>query len=273
MSVSKLAKARGKILDEMMAYHREELPKIKREIPEADVRALASVAPPPRDFVAALRQPGVSLIAECKKASPSKGLIAPKYNAVELAKTYEKGGAAAVSVLTDGRHFQGSLADLRDVAEAVRLPVLRKDFIFDPYQIYEARAAGASAVLLIVRVLGDGDLAELLQLTRKLGMEALVEVHDAEELARALAVKPAVIGVNNRNLQTFAVDFENTARLRTAVPEDVVLVGESGIKNADDIAVMRRIGVDAVLVGETLVRSKNRLALVRELVAAGKRGG
>jgi indole-3-glycerol phosphate synthase len=159
------------------------------------------------------------------------------------------------------------------VAEAVRLPVLRKDFIFDPYQIYEARAAGASAVLLIVRVLGDGDLAELLQLTRKLGMEALVEVHDAEELARALAVKPAVIGVNNRNLQTFAVDFENTARLRTAVPEDVVLVGESGIKNADDIAVMRRIGVDAVLVGETLVRSKNRLALVRELVAAGKRGG
>ena len=176
MSVSKQVKQRGTILDEIMRYHRENLPKIMREVPMADLRALASVAPPTADFYGALKSPGVSLIAECKKASPSKGLIVRKYDPVRLAQDYISAGARAISVLTDGRHFQGSLADLRDVKEAVSsmklssaqkatgIPILRKDFIFHPYQVYEARAAGADAILLIVRVLQGNELAELMSL-------------------------------------------------------------------------------------------------------------
>lgn len=272
MSVSNLAKRRGEILDEIMKYHRERLPKVMREVPIEDVRAMAAVVPQPLDFYQALKQPGVSLIAECKKASPSKGLMVPHYDAVKLAKIYVKAGARAISVLTDGRHFQGSLEDLRDVKEAVghKVPILRKDFIFHPYQIYEARAAGADAVLLIVSVLGDGDLLNLLKLTHKLGMNALVEVHTDEELGRALAVQPRIIGVNNRNLQTFAVDFDNTARLRQLIPEAVATVGESGLKTAVDVQTMRDIGVDAILVGETLVTSKDVLATAKALVNAGR---
>jgi indole-3-glycerol phosphate synthase len=270
MSVSNLAKQRGKILDEIMRYHREELPKIMREVPIADLRALASVAPLPLDFYAALKAPGVSLIAECKKASPSKGLMVRDYNAVKLAKTYERAGAGAISVLTDGRHFQGSLEDLRDVKEAVKIPVLRKDFTFDPYHIYEARAAGADAVLLIAAVLGDNDIHDLLQLTHKLGMNALVEVHTEEELARVLPLQPRIVGVNNRNLQTFEVDFANTARLRAMIPDDVLVVGESGLKTAVDVHQMRQIGVDAILVGETLVKSKDVLGTAKLFVEAGR---
>ena len=270
MSVSSQAKSRGKILDEIMAYHREQLPKIMRDVPLADLRALASVTAPPLDFYAALKKPGVSLIAECKKASPSKGLMVRNYDPVELAKTYAKAGASAISVLTDGRHFQGSLEHLRDVKEAVKVPVLRKDFIFDPYQIYEARVAGADAVLLITAVLSDADLRHLLQLTHKLGMNALIEVHTRAELERALALEPRIVGVNNRNLQTFAVDFANTARLRRLIPAHVVVVGESGLKTADDVRQMRAIGVDAILVGETLAKSKNRFQTAREFVKAGR---
>jgi indole-3-glycerol phosphate synthase len=273
MSVTKLAQRRGTILDEIMTFHRENLPKIMREIPLADLRALASVAPPTLDFYAVLKRPGVSLIAECKKASPSKGLIVPHYDAVEIAKAYAKAGASAISVLTDGRHFQGSLADLRDVKEAVgkkKVPVLRKDFIFHPYQVYEARAAGADALLLIASVLSDADLAELLQLTHNLGMNTLIEVHTEEELARVLPLKPRIVGVNNRNLQTFEVDFDNTARLRQQIPPEVVAVGESGLKNASDVRRMAQIGVDAILVGETLVKSKDVYKMTAEFVKAGR---
>ena len=272
MSVSNLAKKRGEILDEIMRYHRERLPKVMRDVPLADVRAMAAVAPPPLNFYEALKQPGVSLIAECKKASPSKGLLVPKYNAVKLAQTYVEAGAKAISVLTDGRHFQGSLEDLRDVKETVghQVPVLRKDFIFHPYQIYEARTAGADAILLIVSLLGDQELKDLLALTHQLSMNALVEVHTDEELERALAAQPRIVGVNNRNLQTFAVDFENTARLRQRIPREVAAVGESGLKTAVDVQRMRDIGVDAILVGETLVTSKNVLATAMMLVAAGQ---
>ncbi len=277
MSVSNQAKSRGKILDEIMAYHREQLPKIMREVPLADLRAFASVTPPALDFYAALKQPGVSLIAECKKASPSKGLLVRKYDPVQLAKTYAQAGASAISVLTDGRHFQGSLEHLRDVKETIAnlqspIPILRKDFIFHPYQVYEARVAGADAVLLITAVLSDTDLRDLLQLTHKLGMNALIEVHTEAELARVLPLEPRIIGVNNRNLQTFEVDFANTARLRALIPDDVVVVGESGLKTAGDVRHMRDIGVDAILVGETLVKSKNLSKTVREFVFAGRAG-
>lgn len=280
------AKERGQILDEIMRYHREQLPKIKRETPLADLRALTMVVEPALDFVAALAQPGVSLIAECKKASPSKGLIAKRYDPVDLAETYVRGGARAISVLTDGRHFQGSLTDMQAVKEtvtsrlhrltadddprrAIGIPVLRKDFVFDPYQVLEARAAGADAILLIAAVLEPAQLGALLAQAHDLGMNALVEVHTDAELEAVLPLKPRIIGVNNRNLQTFKVDFENTARLRAMIPDDVVVVGESGLKSAADMHTMGRIGVDAVLVGESLVRSQERLGAVRALVRAG----
>lgn len=279
MGVTNLARRRGTILDEIMAYHREQLPKIMREVPLEDVRALANVAPPPVDLYAALRTPGVSLIAECKKASPSKGLLVRNYDPVVLARTYVKAGASAISVLTDGRHFQGSLEHLRDVKEAIanlqspiskrKVPVLRKDFIFHPYQVYESRAAGADAILLIAAVLSDTDLQQLLRLSRQLGMGALVEVYTQAELERVLPLQPRIVGVNNRNLQTFKVDFENTARLRRLIPEGIVVVGESGLKSAEDVKRMGQVGVDAVLVGETLVKSRDVFKTAAAFARAG----
>lgn len=270
MSVSNLAKRRGKILDEIMTFHREQLPKTMLEVPLADVKAFALLTPPTVSFYDALRRNGVSLIAECKKASPSKGLMVPNYDPVKLATTYVKGGARAISVLTDARHFQGSLAHLRDVKEALpSTPILRKDFIFDPYQIYEARSAGADAILVIAAVLPPSQIKSLMKLAHKLSMDTLIEVHSEAELEQVLPLKPRIVGVNNRNLQTFKVDFENTARLRAMIPPEIVVVGESGLKNADNVRTMRDIGVDAILVGETLVKSKNTLKTVRELVKAG----
>lgn len=271
--VTNLSKSRGTILDEIMSFHRENLPKVMAAVSLENVRAFASVAPPVRDFYGALKLPGVSLIAECKKASPSKGLLAPHYDPVQLAQTYEKAGARAISVLTDGRHFQGSLEDLRDVREAVSVPVLRKDFIFHPYQVYEARSAGADAVLLIAAVLSDNDLRQLLPLVHKLGMAALIEVHTADEVARVLPLQPTIIGVNNRDLQTFEVDFENTARLRALIPPEIAVVGESGLKTVFDVRAMRDAGVDAVLVGETLIKSNNVAVTARGFVNAGQPGG
>jgi indole-3-glycerol phosphate synthase len=286
VSVSNLAKRRGIILDEILRYHREQLPKIMREAPLEDLRALAMIAPPPLDFRAALNRPGVGLIAECKKASPSRGLLLNDYDAAALARTYARAGASAVSVLTDGRHFQGSLDDLRRVKEAlsdleglapkherrpaIAVPVLRKDFIFHPYQVYEARAAGADAILLIAAVLSDADFKELLPLTHQLGMNALIEVHTEAELERVLPLQPPIIGINNRNLQTFAVDFANSARLRRLIPEGIITVAESGIKTAEDVRQMRQLGMAAVLVGEALVRSKNIMDTTRALVKAGQ---
>ncbi len=271
MSVSQQARRRGQILDEIMRYHREQLPRTMRQVPLAQLRALAQVAPPALDFRAALAGPGVALIAECKKASPSRGLLRRSYNPVALAKLYRQGGARAVSVLTDARHFQGSLADLRDVKEAwPRLPLLRKDFVFDRYQIFEARAAGADAILLIAAVLAPAQLGELQHLARDLGMTALVEVHSAAELERVLPLDPTLIGINNRDLQTFEVDFAITARLRAEIPAGTLVVAESGIKSPVDVREMARIGVDAILVGEALVTARDTLATTRALVRAGR---
>ncbi|MDX1414583.1 MAG: indole-3-glycerol phosphate synthase TrpC [Candidatus Promineifilaceae bacterium] len=281
MSVSSIAKRRGTILDEIMAYHRQQLPKTKREVSLEDLRAFARVSLPPLNFFDSLNAPGVTLIAECKKASPSKGLMVPNYDPVKLAETYAHAGAGAISVLTDARHFQGSISDLRNVKEAtakltnkstqsVGIPVLRKDFIFDPYQVYESRVAGADGLLLIASVLSDHEIVDLLGLTRELGMEALVEVHTEEELLRVLRLNPRIVGVNNRNLQTFEVDFANTARLRKIIPDEIVVVGESGIKDSKDVVQMREIGVDAILVGETLVKSKDVLKTARSFVTVGR---
>lgn len=287
----------GKMLDEIMRHKRDEVPKRAAMMPLASLRALAETAPAPLDFAAALRQPGVSLIAEVKKASPSRGLLCRDFDPALLASTYARGGAAAISVLTDARFFQGQLEHLTTVKEtlireretkerketsgahATNLPiypsttppVLRKDFIYDPYQIVEARVAGADALLLIVAVLGDNELKRLLAETRSYGMEALVEVHDEAEVERALKAGAQVIGVNNRDLRTFAVDIAVTARLRPLIPTDCVLVSESGIHTPADVRRLKDLGVDAMLVGESLViaRPEERLGKVRELVRAG----
>ena len=287
MGVSNKSKRRGTILNEIMRYHREQLPKIMRDVPLADLRALASVAPPTISFAAALSDSGVSLIAECKKASPSKGLLAKNYDPISLTQAYVSAGAKAISVLTDARHFQGSLEHLRDVKEFItsslfdssnrdnkatqdKVAVLRKDFIFHPYQIYESRAAGADAILLIAAVLSRNEMAELLELTRNLQMEALFEVHTAQELERVLQLGPRVIGINNRNLQTFEVDFEITGRLRSRIPAGIVTVAESGVRSPEDIRELKGMGVDAVLIGESLVRSRSIEQATAEFVRAGQ---
>jgi indole-3-glycerol phosphate synthase/phosphoribosylanthranilate isomerase len=256
------------ILDDILTYKRSELAERKRAWPLADVQAEAARAAPPRDFVAALResQSRPALIAEIKRASPSRGLLVLDFDPVRLARAYCDGGAAAISVLTDERFFQGHLDHLRVIREKVDLPILRKDFIFDPYQVYEARAVGADAILLIVAMLSDGELHTLHRLAHELGMAALVEVHDEPELRRALALQPRLIGVNNRDLHTFQVDIETTARLRSFVPPDVTLVAESGIHTPADVARLARIGADTMLVGESLVVAEDTGAKVRELV-------
>ena len=273
-----ISKHKGQVLDRIMAWKRQEVTRQMEDVPLAELKALVSLAEPPLDFAAALTaDDGASLIAEVKRASPSKGLIAQDWSPTAIAETYAAGGAAAISCLTDARFFQGKLAYLADIVEHLRArnlstPLLRKEFIYHPYQVYEARAAGADALLLIVGVLGDADLLELIDLTNSLGMAALVEVHDEEEVARALAAEARIIGVNNRNLKTFDVDIEITARLRKLIPADIILVGESGIRNAVDVRRMAEMGCDAILVGESFckLRQGKRDALVREFVLAGR---
>ena len=256
----------GTILDQIVEWKYKEVAAAKQAGSVAALQRQSSMAPPPRDMVAALARPGVSLIAEVKRASPSKGVLCPDLDPATLASAYEAGGAAAISVLTDERFFQGSLDDLRTVRQHAGLPVLRKDFVIDPYQIIEARVAGADAVLLIVAVLSDGDLVSLYQLVRELGMAALVEVHDEAELARALEIGPRIVGINNRDLRTFHVDLETTARLRARVPKDVVLVAESGVHTPADVARLSAIGADAMLIGEALVRAPDVGQKIRELL-------
>ena len=260
-----------------MAWKRQEVPAQMAEMPETDLRALLAFVPPAVDFAAALARPGVSLIAEVKRASPSKGLIARDFDPVGLALTYADGGASAISCLTDARFFQGQLEYLTAIKEAFRernigLPVLRKDFIYHPYQVLQARVAGADAILLIMAVLGDAEYRDLLSYARELGMEALVEVHDEAELERALRESPRIIGVNNRDLRTFQVNLNTTAHLRPLIPRDVLLVAESGIRGAGDVETLREMGVDGILVGETLVRQppEQRKRKVQQLVRAGR---
>ncbi len=241
-----------------------------QRLPLAELRAWVQACPPPRDFVRALRaRPGVALIAEVKRASPSAGLLAPHLAPVTLARIYQDQGAAAVSVLTDPTFFRGYPAHLRRIRKALRLPVLRKDFILHPYQVYEARLWGADAVLLIVAMLSQETLSELHELALRLGLTPLVEVHDETDLARALALRPRLLGVNNRNLRTLQVDLGTTERLRPHIPKTIPLVVESGIHTPEEVRWAARQGATAILVGTALVRANNIAEKVRSLVQAG----
>jgi len=248
----------GTILDTILAHKAEEVAARRARVPLARIEDAAQMAPPPRDFRAALRRPAVALIAEIKHASPSKGVLIDPFDPVALGTVYAQHGAAAISVLTDEQFFQGRLDDLSAVRAAVGVPVLRKEFVIDPYQVAEGRAAGADAILLIVAALGDAQLADLHALVVALGMAALVEVHNEAELARALRVDPRLIGVNNRDLATFAVDLPTTERLARLIPRGVTLVAESGLHTPGDVARMGAAGADAVLVGEALIRAAQR---------------
>ena len=207
----------------------------------------------------------MSYICEVKKASPSKGLIAPEFPYLEIAKEYEAAGASAISCLTEPFYFMGSDTYLREITETVDIPVLRKDFTVDKYMIYQAKAFGAAAVLLICAILNDQELLEYRELAETLGMDALVEAHDENEVARALKTGAKIVGVNNRDLKTFKVDMNNSIRLRNLAPDNVVFVSESGIKNAGDIAILERNRVGAVLIGETLMRSPDKKAALENL--------
>lgn len=222
-----------------------------------------------KTFKEALRKSGMSFICEVKKASPSKGTIVDDFPYIEIAQEYEAAGADAVSVLTERDYFKGSIECLRDIAKSIGLPVLRKDFIVEPYQIYEAKAAGASAVLLICALLPQEELTELVDLTRSLDMDALVEAHNKEEISQALWAGADIIGVNNRNLKDFTVSLDTSVNLRRAVPKEIIFVAESGICSAEDISLLRKNRVDAVLIGESLMRSNNKKRTLAALKGVG----
>ena len=254
------------ILDQLADSARERVRKSQAVVSLGSMRDKAFAMPKGKySFENALRKPGISFICECKKASPSKGLIAPDFPYLQIAKDYEAAGADAVSVLTEPERFLGSDDYLREIAAEISIPCLRKDFTVDEYMIYEAKLLGASAVLLICSILSESQLRDYLAVCDEMGMSALVEAHDEAEIQTALRAGARVIGVNNRNLKDFTVDQNNSRRLRSLIPPDVLFVSESGVKNAEDVAALREIGADAVLIGETLMRATDKAEKLREL--------
>ncbi|MBI5524240.1 MAG: indole-3-glycerol phosphate synthase TrpC [Desulfarculus sp.] len=257
------------VLARILASKRQEVAALRTATPLADLRRQALDTPAPRDFLAALKAaPGAALIAEIKRSSPSAGGINQGVAVAGQALAYALGGAAALSVLTDGPFFGGSLADLKEARAAVSLPILRKDFIIDEAQVYEARAAGADAVLLIVAALTPARLADLYALAGELGLTALIEVHGEDELAPALALKPPLLGINNRDLKTLAVSLDTCLGLRPLVPAGVTVVAESGIETPADVARLHAGGLRAFLVGSALMRAGDPRGMVASLVAA-----
>ena len=261
------------MLDEIVRTKAEELERRRQNIPLPELEKLGSKSA--KNFAAALKGDDIRLIAEVKRASPSRGMICPDLDPVKLARTYAQNGAAAISVLTEERYFGGSLEHLSAISKGLgegsergerKVPLLRKDFIFDPYQVYESRAYGADALLLIVAILSNDQLTELLSLSHELGMKCLVEVHDEAELEPALRSGAKIIGINNRDLKTFAVDLETTKRLRPLIPPDRIVVSESGIRERGDVQKLRQWGVDAILVGEALVAAGDVAKKMRELL-------
>lgn len=257
------------VLDSILEGVREDVAAREARVSMADVKAAAETAPPPRNVLAALRAPGIAVIAEVKRASPSRGELAPIGDPAQLARAYQNGGARIISVLTEERRFKGSLADLDAVRAAVSIPVLRKDFIVRPYQIHEARAHGADMLLLIVAALDQPALVSMLDRTESLGMTALVEVHTEQEADRALQAGAKVIGVNARDLKTLSVDRDCFARIAPGLPSDIIRVAESGVRGPADLLAYAGAGADAVLVGEGLVTSGDPRTAVADLVTAG----
>jgi len=255
------------MLDKIIAQKREDVEKKKRVATMPYLQERIAGQKPPLDLAPALKGDHIRLIAEVKKASPSRGLLSPKLNPTELARTYAEGGAAAISVLTEVNYFMGSIEHLAAIRGAVELPLLRKDFIFDSYQVYESRAYGADALLLIAAILSQGQLKELVSLSRSLGLRCLVEVHSQREVEMVVLSEAEIIGINNRDLRTFAVDINTTRRLRPLIPEEKIVVSESGIKTRNDIEKLRKWGVDAALVGEALVAGNDVPAKMKELLS------
>jgi indole-3-glycerol phosphate synthase len=255
------------ILDRIVAARRESVAHRKRVLPEVALKiAVEKKVPPPRDFAVALSRNGINVIAELKKASPSRGVMRQEYAPAVLAEALEHGGAAALSVLTEADFFSGSLADLKEASRVTKIPILRKDFIVDPWQVWETRASGADAFLLIAAILSDATLRELIELGRSLRMEPLVEVHTREELDRVLAAGARIIGVNNRDLRDFQVHLETSLTLVEAISEDCIAVSESGLRSHDDLVRLRRAGFDAFLIGEHLMTEPDPAVTMRALI-------
>ena len=255
------------ILDEIAAYTKERIEYEKSKFPMTEIRAQAKDLNADTGYIfeKALAKPGISFICEAKKASPSKGVITEDFPYVRIAKEYEAAGADAMSVLTEPNWFKGKDEYLKEIRKEITIPIIRKDFTVDEYMIYQAKLMGADAVLLICAILSDTQLQEYYGIADELGLSALIETHDEEEVQRALKAKARIIGVNNRNLKDFTVDIENSVRLRNMVPEDILFVSESGMKTRSDIARLEENGTNAVLIGETFMRSSDKAAMLNEL--------
>lgn len=258
------------ILDDLVTVTKKRLLRHQQVLSLDELKQ--TVAQLPKDtqpnFLAILKQPALHIIAEVKQASPSKGTIVTDFPYVEIATSYEKAGADAISVLTEPDYFNGHLPYLKHINDHVSVPTLRKDFTIDPYMIYEAKANGAGIILLIVAILDDQQLITYRELAESLGMQAIVEVHTAQEVQRALKSGANIIGINNRNLKTFQVDFNNSLRLRHMIPTTIPVVAESGIKTSEDVAILASAGFNAILMGETLMRSQQKATLIKEFKEA-----
>jgi len=254
------------MLDKIIAQKREEVEQRKKVATITYLQERIATQKPALDLALALKGDHIRLIAEVKQASPSRGMLSPNFNPIELAQTYAEGGVAAISVLTEANYFMGSIEHLAAIKEVVGLPLLRKDFIFDLYQVYESRAYGADALLLIVAILSQEQLKELVSLSHSLGLRCLVEVHNEGEVERAVLSEAEIIGINNRDLNTFTVDITTTRRLRPLIPQGRIVVSESGIKSKRDIEKLGKWGVDAVLIGEALVTAGDVMAKMKELL-------
>ena len=262
----------GTVLDRILEARLLEVEHRKKVLPETALKYGVKAASAVRDFSAALTQPGINILAELKPASPSRGVIRDPFDPIALATSLEAAGAAALSVLTEGEFFRGSLKNLRDARENVQLPVLRKDFIFDPWQVWESRANDADSFLLIVATLRDQQLIELIGLGRELGMEPVVEVHTSEELSRAIEAGSKIIGINNRNLKTLDVRIETSWELIEQIPDECIAVSESGIRTPGDVAKLRAAGFDAFLVGTSLMLAPDPAAALAELLGGKPQG-
>lgn len=260
------------ILDELAAHARERVTADMAEIPLEAMKELAAAKGEGQGdaFLSALKRPGLSFICEIKRASPSKGLIAPDFPYISIAREYETAGADCISCLTEPKWFLGSDQIFREIRSEVGTPMIRKDFTVSEYQIYQAKAMGANAILLICAILGQKELENYLQLCEELGLAALTETHNEEEISMAVKTGAKIIGVNNRNLKDFSVDFSNAERLRDSIPSDRIYVAESGVKSPDDAKILKKIGADAVLIGEALMRAVDKTAMLKALREAAK---